>query len=211
MRAGKAYISSLGTTGVLIASSFLLLTVVGALVAFDRWPSQAVAEPETVAIAEPAERARTTGASTAGAAALAPRALQRAGTTASAPTATARAAAGIATGTGLVESGAATAQIPAADPVVATQPAPDAGPAPAAGNPDPAPAPTAVPGRPEPSAPGRGPDLPSLDPLLPGEGSAPGPEALAGTTGAVDEKAMEIRALLGTALEGDLIDTRTRR
>ena len=211
MRAGKAYISSLGTTGVLIASSLLLLTVVGALVAFDRWPSQAVATPETVAIAEPAERARNTGASTASAAAIAPRSLQRAGTTAAAPVATARAATGTATGAGLVESGAATAQIPAADPVVATQPAPDTVPPPAAGAPDTASEPTAVPGRPGPSAPDRGPDLPSLDPLLPGEGSAPGPEALSGTTAAIDGTALEIRALLGTAIDGDLIDTRTRR
>lgn len=52
MRAGKAYISSLGTTGLLVASSLLLLSVVGALVAFDRWPSQAAAEPETMAIGE---------------------------------------------------------------------------------------------------------------------------------------------------------------
>lgn len=50
MRAGKAYISSLGTTGLLIASSVLLLLVVGAFVAFDGWPTQAAAVPEDVAI-----------------------------------------------------------------------------------------------------------------------------------------------------------------
>jgi hypothetical protein len=50
MRAGKAYISSLGTTGLLIASSVLLLLVVGAFVAFDSWPTQAAVAPEEVAI-----------------------------------------------------------------------------------------------------------------------------------------------------------------
>jgi hypothetical protein len=52
MRAGKAYISSLGTTGLLIASSVLLLLVVGAFVAFDSWPTQATAVPEEVAIGD---------------------------------------------------------------------------------------------------------------------------------------------------------------
>ena len=54
MQARKAYISSLGTTGVLIASSLLLLAVVGALVAFDRWPNQAAADPLTVQVAREA-------------------------------------------------------------------------------------------------------------------------------------------------------------
>src|SRR4051794_15363600 len=38
MRTTKAYIASLGTTGVLVASSALLLVVVSALVAFNAWP-----------------------------------------------------------------------------------------------------------------------------------------------------------------------------
>ena len=38
MRATKAYIASLGTTGVLIASSLLLLALVSAIVAFRGWP-----------------------------------------------------------------------------------------------------------------------------------------------------------------------------
>jgi hypothetical protein len=38
MRATKAYIASLGTTGVLLAASILMLAVVSAVVAFDRWP-----------------------------------------------------------------------------------------------------------------------------------------------------------------------------
>src|SRR4051812_45851868 len=38
MKATRAYIASLGTTGVLVASSALLLVVVSALVAFNAWP-----------------------------------------------------------------------------------------------------------------------------------------------------------------------------
>ena len=55
MKAGKAYISSLGTTGLLIASSLLLLLVVGTLVAFDRWPEDEGARADDVAVG--AERA----------------------------------------------------------------------------------------------------------------------------------------------------------
>jgi hypothetical protein len=39
MRATKAYIASLGTTGVLLAAALLMLAVVGAVVAFNRWPN----------------------------------------------------------------------------------------------------------------------------------------------------------------------------
>src|SRR4051812_41654233 len=39
MKATKAYIASLGTTGVLLAASILMLAVVSAVVAFDRWPT----------------------------------------------------------------------------------------------------------------------------------------------------------------------------
>jgi hypothetical protein len=39
MKATKAYIASLGTTGVLLGASLLMLAVVSAVVAFDRWPS----------------------------------------------------------------------------------------------------------------------------------------------------------------------------
>src|SRR4051812_41001126 len=38
MRATRAYIASLGTAGVLVASSALLLVVVSTLVAFNAWP-----------------------------------------------------------------------------------------------------------------------------------------------------------------------------
>ena len=40
MRATKAYIASLGTTGVLLGASILMLAVVSAVVAFDHWPSE---------------------------------------------------------------------------------------------------------------------------------------------------------------------------
>jgi hypothetical protein len=39
MKATKAYIASLGTTGVLLGASLLMLAVVSAVVAFDRWPN----------------------------------------------------------------------------------------------------------------------------------------------------------------------------
>src|SRR3954447_16485096 len=38
VRASRAYITSLGTTGVLIASSILMLAVVSTIVAFRGWP-----------------------------------------------------------------------------------------------------------------------------------------------------------------------------
>lgn len=42
MKATRAYIASLGTTGVLLAASVLMLAVVSTLVAFDGWPSGTV-------------------------------------------------------------------------------------------------------------------------------------------------------------------------
>jgi hypothetical protein len=42
MKATKAYIASLGTTGVLLGASLLMLAVVSAVVAFDRWPDGTV-------------------------------------------------------------------------------------------------------------------------------------------------------------------------
>jgi hypothetical protein len=38
MKATKAYIASLGTTGLLLGASILMLAVVSAVVAFDQWP-----------------------------------------------------------------------------------------------------------------------------------------------------------------------------
>jgi hypothetical protein len=65
LKAGKAYISSLGTTGLLVSSSLILLAVVGALIAFDAWPTGASAgKPENVALGA-AERAADTKAASA--------------------------------------------------------------------------------------------------------------------------------------------------
>src|SRR5436309_15371061 len=44
MRARVAYISSLGTTAILVAAALLMLAVVGAIVAFRGWPGAANAE-----------------------------------------------------------------------------------------------------------------------------------------------------------------------
>lgn len=53
MRATKAYIASLGTTGVLLGASILMLAVVSAVVAFDRWPSGNIStRVQTLVIAE---------------------------------------------------------------------------------------------------------------------------------------------------------------
>src|SRR5258706_4109410 len=53
MRATKAYIASLGTTGVLLGASLLMLAVVSAVVAFDRWPTGNVStRVQTLVLAE---------------------------------------------------------------------------------------------------------------------------------------------------------------
>src|SRR3954469_3695306 len=53
MKATKAYIASLGTTGVLLAASILMLAVVSAVVAFDRWPGGEVStRVQTLGLAE---------------------------------------------------------------------------------------------------------------------------------------------------------------
>lgn len=51
MRATRAYLASLGTTGLLLASSLLILVVVGAIVAFDGFPGGGESdEPERIVI-----------------------------------------------------------------------------------------------------------------------------------------------------------------
>jgi hypothetical protein len=55
VKAGKAYISSLGTTGLLVASSVLMLIVVGTIVGFDRWPAGSHYGSDTVAIGTAAQ------------------------------------------------------------------------------------------------------------------------------------------------------------
>jgi hypothetical protein len=65
MKATKAYIASLGTTGVLLAASILMLAVVSAVVAFDRWPGSHVSAPvQTLLLTEKAAPIRVSATST---------------------------------------------------------------------------------------------------------------------------------------------------
>jgi hypothetical protein len=53
MRARSAYIRSFGVTGILVAAALLMLAIVSAIVAFDRWPDSAVSSRvESVALAQ---------------------------------------------------------------------------------------------------------------------------------------------------------------
>ena len=66
MRATKAYIASLGTTGVLLAASLLMLAVVSAVVAFDRWPGGQVSTPlRTLVLSDQPAAIRVSSKSTA--------------------------------------------------------------------------------------------------------------------------------------------------
>jgi hypothetical protein len=131
MSARKAYISSLGTTGLLVAAALAMLIVVGALVAFDRWPNQAVAEAEAVQIADDGPHAIRA------ASAAKPRALAATGNGRRASRLSASRSATIlrdaAARAGRVEQGsrAATRAAPSgrvADPIVSDLPAPDTAP-----------------------------------------------------------------------------------
>src|SRR3954453_19399572 len=86
MKATKAYIASLGTTGVLLAAALLMLGVVSAIVAFDRWPDGHVSSrvktlvlnerPASIRVTSRAAGASATGPTrTAAAGGLTPRAL----------------------------------------------------------------------------------------------------------------------------------------
>jgi hypothetical protein len=78
MKATKAYIASLGTTGVLLAASILMLAVVSAMVAFDRWPGDSVQNPaQTLVLSDKAPAIRVS-AKTSGPSAT-PAAARRAG------------------------------------------------------------------------------------------------------------------------------------
>lgn len=67
MRATKAYIASLGTTGVLLGASILMLAVVSAVVAFDGWPSGTVStRVQTLVLADTPAPIRVSGTATAG-------------------------------------------------------------------------------------------------------------------------------------------------
>jgi hypothetical protein len=66
MKATKAYIASLGTTGVLLAASVLMLAVVSAVVAFDRWPGGSVQSPaQTLILSDEAPAIRVSANSSA--------------------------------------------------------------------------------------------------------------------------------------------------
>lgn len=196
MRARTAYISSLGTTGVLIAAALAMLVLVGALVAFDRWPSHAVAEAETVPIADdgPAAIRRAAAPSHVIAAAA-----EAAGPTPAA-SGSADAVGGAAARAGRLESRSAAPSAPrssarsGADPVVSALPAPDT-----AG---------------EPSAPGAGPAAPTADPAqqpsgpaapvipLPGPNAPTGGDGLSEATGQIGETLSSVSPALGQAVRG---------
>jgi hypothetical protein len=62
MRANRAYIASLGTTTVMIASAVLLLAVVSTLVAFNGWPGAGLArDAGSLVVKEPDASVRLTG------------------------------------------------------------------------------------------------------------------------------------------------------
>lgn len=66
MKATKAYIASLGTTGVLLAASILMLAVVSAVVAFNAWPGAGVPNRvQTLVLAEKPAAIRVSTHSTA--------------------------------------------------------------------------------------------------------------------------------------------------
>src|SRR3954469_2300427 len=65
MKATKAYIASLGTTGVLLAASILMLAVVSAVIAFDRWPGGNVTtDVQTLVLNEKAPAIRVSARAT---------------------------------------------------------------------------------------------------------------------------------------------------
>jgi hypothetical protein len=89
MRATKAYIASLGTTGVVLAASLLMLAVVSAVVAFDRWPGSAVQSPaQTLLLVDKAPAIRVSANSLAPSATAAARTTGRVPVAAVAPRAT---------------------------------------------------------------------------------------------------------------------------
>jgi hypothetical protein len=87
MSVSRAYITSLWTTGILVASSLLVLALTSAIVAFDRWPGNAAGAPvDRLTVAAPAPRPVVTSAAGAGRSAASARAeAARAGSNASHP------------------------------------------------------------------------------------------------------------------------------
>jgi hypothetical protein len=67
MKATKAYIASLGTTGVLLGASILMLAIVSAVVAFDRWPDGTIStRVQTLVISDAAAPIRVSAAAVGG-------------------------------------------------------------------------------------------------------------------------------------------------
>jgi hypothetical protein len=80
LKATKAYIASLGTTGVLLAASVLMLAVVSAVVAFDAWPGANAPNPvRTLVLNDKPAAIRVSAHATAPATAAARRAVLAAG------------------------------------------------------------------------------------------------------------------------------------
>ena len=175
VRAGKAYISSLGTTGLLIASSLLLLVVVGTFLAFDQWPEDAAAD--TVVVPIGADRPQRDSGEDSPPRAATRLAARRAATgLPRRPPASVRRAVAGRVAVQVIEDSDSLAAAPA-DPVVSDLPAPDAvaGPPPPPTPPVRAPAP-AAPGPPD------QPRLPVPDDVLPADG-----EELAHVTQPLDD------------------------
>jgi hypothetical protein len=193
MSARKAYISSLGTTGLLIAAALSMLIVVGALVAFDRWPTQAIAEAESVPVTGGATvshrarppvtigRARLTAISEARSRAVLRRAAARAG-----------------------RVGHATVPAPApavSEPIVSDLPAPNTAPstpapaAPAQQQQAPAPAPAPEPQTPEPPA------VPVI-PIPPGSLAPAAEDTLTGATTGLGDVVGGLSPALGQTVRG---------
>jgi hypothetical protein len=67
MSVNRAYITSLWTTGILVASSILVLALTSAIVAFDRWPGNAAGAPvDRLTVAPPAPDSLVTSTGAAG-------------------------------------------------------------------------------------------------------------------------------------------------
>src|SRR3954451_12778393 len=94
MKATKDYIASLGTTGVLLGASLLMLAVVSAVVAFDRWPTSNVStRVQTLVLSDKPAPIRVSASASGASSAIA---LARATTGAAAPRAGTRPAQGVA-------------------------------------------------------------------------------------------------------------------
>jgi len=192
MSARKAYISSLGTTGLLIAAALAMLIVVGALVAFDRWPSQAVAEAESVPVTGDAANA----SNRAGERRSFARTSLPAGLTAISEKRSRAVLARAAARAGRVES---TAPAPAvSETIVSDLPAPNTDPsAPAPAAPAQQQAPAAVPQTPQP------PDTPPPAVTVPPGSLAPATEdGLADATTQVGDAVGGLSPSLGDAVRG---------